>query len=314
VTTRFVMGDGVRPAVLDRALGLGATLLHGGISKEAQKGLTLAFVFAFVAIVLFVTIHSPRGILRRLAIAYVGRIDAQQRSMFLEPAGERMAWVQFAGVVLLLAMHGATGFDPLLLVATLVAIVPPVLVARRVAQRRARIDEQAHGFALALSNALKATSSIGDALKGATDVTAKPLKDELETVLRQVRIGSTLEEALLVLSARVQSTALDVVVSALLIGRQTGGDLPRILEGTAASLRELKRLESHTEKVVRSAKHSLAVSASITAGMALVLPHLFPGFLDPLRHTIKGQVYAGQMALVYLLALYLGYRFTRKSV
>jgi len=185
---------------------------------------------------------------------------------------------------------------------------------RNLAKRRARIDDQSHGFALALANALKATASIGDAMRGATQVTAAPLKQELETVLRQVGVGSTMEEALLALSARVQSTALDVVVSALLIGRQTGGDLPRILEGTAASLRELKRLEAHTDKVTRSAKQSLGISAAVTAGVALVLPRMFPGFLDPLKDTLKGQIYAGQMIAVYVLALYLGYRFTRKSI
>ena len=145
-------------------------------------------------------------------------------------------------------------------------------------------------------------------------MTAKPLADELGIVLRQMRVGSTLEEALLMLSTRVQSTSLDVVVSALLIGRQTGGDLPRILEGTASSLRDLKRLERLTDKVTRSAKQSLAISAVVTAGLAIGLPQLFPGFFDPLRTTLKGQIYVGQMMLVYLVAIYLGYRFTRKSI
>ena len=80
------------------------------------------------------------------------------------------------------------------------------------------------------------------------------------------------------------------------------------------AVRDLKRLEGLTDKVTRSAKQSLAVSAAVTAGIAIMLPRMFPGFLDPLRNTIKGQIYAGQMIAVYLLALYLGYRFTRKSI
>jgi len=90
--------------------------------------------------------------------------------------------------------------------------------------------------------------------------------------------------------------------------------LPRILEGTASSLRDLKRLEKLTDKVTRSAKQSLGLSATVTLGIALILPHMMPGFLDPLRTTIKGQIYAVQMALVYLAALYMGYRITRKSI
>lgn len=285
-----------------------------GVTMSAHRTIVLSFVFVSVLGSIYRSVHSPHGMLRRLATRYVAKIDAQQRAMFLPPSGATIAWTQLIAGAVVLALLGVTGAHGLLALLAVIIIGPPVHVEWKVAQRRAQIDEQANGFALALASALKATSSIGDALKGATDVTSKPLQDELATVLRQIRVGSTLEEALLVLSARAQSSALDVVVSALLIGRQTGGDLPRILEGTASSLRDLKRLEKLTDRVTRSAKQSLAVSAAVTAGLAVGLPFLFPGFLDPLRTTAKGQVYAAQMILVYLVALYLGYRFTRKSI
>ena len=278
------------------------------------KQLVLGFVFTSISVAVYRSIEHPRGTIRRFAAGYVANIDAQQKSMFQNPTGAKIGWTQVAIIFVLFAIYGVLPEEFLFLVAAGVAIAPPVSIRGEVKKRRAKIDDQAHGFALALANALKATASIGDAMRGAADVTPAPLKQELQTVLRQVGVGSTMEEALLALSTRVQSTALDVVVSALLIGRQTGGDLPRILEGTASSLRDLKRLEGLTDKVTRSAKQSLAVSATVTAGIAIMLPRMFPGFLDPLRTTLKGQIYAGQMIAVYLLALYLGHRFTRKSI
>ena len=278
------------------------------------KQVALAFVFTTIALAVYRSIDDPKGAIRRFSAGYVARIDAQQKSMFQNPTGTKTGWTQVGIIFVLLAVYGVIPEDLLLLVALGVAIGPPIAIRRQMIARRAKIDDQSPGFALALANALKATASIGDAMRGATDVTAAPLKQELQTVLRQVGVGSTMEEALLALSTRVQSTALDVVVSALLIGRQTGGDLPRILEGTAVSLRDLKRLEGLTDKVTRSAKQSLGVSAAVTGGIAIMLPRMFPGFLDPLRNTLKGQIYAGQMLAVYLLAIYLGYRFTRKSI
>jgi tight adherence protein B len=282
--------------------------------SQVLKQLVLAFVFTSIALAVYRSIEDPKGTIRRFSAGYVAKIDAQQKSMFQNPTGTKIGWTQVAIIFVLVAVYGVLPEGFLLLVALGVAIGPPISIRSDLIKRRAKIDDQAHGFALALANALKATASIGDAMRGATDVTAAPLKQELQTALRQVGVGSTMEEALLALSTRVQSTALDVVVSALLIGRQTGGDLPRILEGTASSLRDLKRLEGLTDKVTRSAKQSLAVSAAVTAGIAIMLPRMFPGFLDPLKNTLKGQIYAGQMILVYLLALYLGYRFTRKSI
>ncbi|MBS2012711.1 MAG: type II secretion system F family protein [Deltaproteobacteria bacterium] len=282
--------------------------------SQALKHLILFVVFATIAYAVTQSIHSPKGLLRRFASGYVAKIDAAQKSMFLPTTGTKIAWTQLVIIFVIVSIFGVVPQGFLLLVAVGVAVVPPISIRWELAKRRARIDDQAHGFALSLANALKATASIGDAMRGATDVTAAPLKQELQTVLRQVGVGSTMEEALLALSTRVQSPALDVVVSALLIGRQTGGDLPRILENTASSLRDLKRLEALTHKVTRSAKQSLAVSASVTCGIAVMLPRLFPGFLDPLKDTVKGQIYAGQMIVVFLVALYLGYRFTRTSV
>jgi len=298
---------------LPQALGRTISAVRNGDS-QVLKQLVLAFVFTSIAIAVYRSIEDPKGAIRRFAAGYVAKIDAQQKSMFQNPTGTKIGWTQVGIIFVLFAVYGVLPEELFLLVALGVAIGPPIAIRRELIARRAKIDEQSHGFALALANALKATASIGDAMRGATDVTAAPLKQELQTVLRQVGVGSTMEEALLALSTRVQSTALDVVVSALLIGRQTGGDLPRILEGTASSLRDLKRLEGLTEKVTRSAKQSLAVSATVTGGIAIMLPRMFPGFLDPLKNTLKGQIYAGQMLAVYLLAIYLGYRFTRKSI
>ena len=285
---------------------------HG--DSQILKWLVLTFVFSTVLVTVSRSVGHPKGFIRRFASGYVSDIDAAQKSMFQAPQGAKIGWTQVAIIFALLGIYGVVPEGFLLLIALGIAVFPPISIRWQIKKRRDRIDDQAHGFALSLANALKATASIGDAMKGATDVTAVPLKQELQTCLRQVGVGSTMEEALLALSARVQSTSLDVVVSALLIGRQTGGDLPRILEGTAASLRDLKRLEALTDKTTRSAKQSLGVSAAVTAGIALMLPRMCPGFLDPLRDTVKGQLYAGQMIAVYLLALYLGYRFTRKNI
>lgn len=282
--------------------------------SQALKYIILVVVFSSIAYGVGQSIHSPKGFLRRFASGYVAKIDLAQKSMFMPTTGAKIAWTQFAVIFVLIALYGVVPTGLFFVVAFFVAIVPPVSIRMQLSKRRARIDEQANGFALSLANALKATASIGDAMRGAADVTAAPLKQELQTVLRQVGVGSTMEEALLALSTRVQSSALDVVVSALLIGRQTGGDLPRILESTAASLRDLKRLEAFTHKVTRSAKQSLVISSSVTVAIAIMLPRMFPGFLDPLRDTVKGQIYAGQMVVVFLTALYLGYKFTRTSV
>jgi len=274
----------------------------------------LALVWSGCASFLLVSTTDPRGLLRRAGSAYAAGLDTDFRAMFMPERGGEIAWMQVVAVVACIACHAIVRVDAVLGVALAAAIVPRAIVTAHVRKRRAKVDAQAHGFALALANTLKTTANVRDALRLTADVSQKPLRDEIDTALREIRVGSTAEEALLAASARARSPALDVVVSAVLIGQKTGGDLPRILEGTSSSLRELKRLEELTDRVTKSAKQSLMVAAALTAGLAIMLPRVVPGFFDPFIATTSGRVVASQCVLAYVVALFLGWRFTRKSI
>lgn len=278
------------------------------------KVVGVALLWIGVAWLVFASASNPRSLVSRLATTYAARIDVDLRSMFMRPRGARIGWTQLTALTASVFLYALTRVEAFVALAIAIAIVPPVVVTVLAKRRRAKLDDQAHAYALVLANTLKTTANLGDAVRFSLEVTSKPMYEEIDVALREVRVGSTLEEALLAAASRARSPALDVVVSALLIGQRTGGDLPRILEGTAASLRELKRLEEFTDRVTRSSKQSLAVAACITGGLAIMLPRVMPGFFDPLTTTTKGQLLAAQCALVYLFALVLGWRFTRKSI
>jgi tight adherence protein B len=280
----------------------------------ALKIVALALLWLGIAAAVYFASTDPRGAARRMATAYAAGIDAQLHGLFAAPRGAHIAWSQACATMALLATYAFIPTSALVYVALAVIVIPKVYLGRLVRKRRRSIDDQTNGFTLALANALKTTASIGDALRITVDVTQKPLRQELETALKQVRVGSTLEDALLGMSARAAAPSLDIVISTLLIGRQTGGDLPRILEGVAASLRELKRLEEMTEKTSNSAKQSVGLAAAIVVALALMLPQVMPGFFDPLRDTVKGQLIALQCVVVFFLALFLAYRFTRFNI
>lgn len=274
----------------------------------------LGVALLWIGVATFLFFSATKGLLRRLGSKYAANLDVDLRSMFMPERGAAIGWLQVTSTIAVVALSEILRLDALWAIAVAIVILPRTVISIMVRRRRARVDNQANGFALALANTLKTTASVGDAVRLTLDVTSRPLKDELETALREVRVGSTLEEALLAMAARSGAPALDVVVSALLIGQKTGGDLPRILESTASSLRELKRLEELTDRVTRSAKQSLAVAACITAGLAVMLPRVMPGFFDPLKNTTKGQLVALQCVAVYAFAVFLGWRFTRKSI
>jgi tight adherence protein B len=278
------------------------------------KAIGLLMLWAGVVGYVYVSSVDPRGVLRRYASDYVAKLDADFRSLFLPKRGSELAWLQVVLLVAGVACHALTDNVNYLAFIALVATMPRFIIDWMVKRRRARIDEQAHGFALALANTLRTTANAGDALRFTAEVSAKPIREEIDLALREIHVGSTAEEALLSAAGRAGSPSLDIVVSTVIIGQKTGGDLPRILEGTAASLRELKRLEEYTDKVTRGPKQALFLSVTLMVATLAMLPRILPHYFDPLLTTSKGQIIVLYCALIFGGALFFAWRITRKSI
>jgi tight adherence protein B len=279
-----------------------------------HKWTAIALLAAGTSLFVRESAMNPRSTLARGASAHVSQLNGRLKSLFRPQQATPIAWLQACGSLALIALRFFVASDLLLVGAALVAIGPTLVLDMLVARRLRALKEQVPSFALALANALKTTASIGDAVQTTLAIATNPLRQELDTALKQIHVGSTLDEALLEMAGRARAPSLDVVVSALLIGRQTGGDLPRILETTATSLRELARLEELTEKVTRDSKRALLLAAALAGLMVIALPRLIPGFFDPLRDTPRGQAIALQCLVAYVFALFLGFRFLKVNV
>jgi tight adherence protein B len=165
------------------------------------------------------------------------------------------------------------------------------------------IEAQIDGFLLALANALKATPSLGDAFRSVGTLLPDPLREDIATAVKEMRFGATLEQALTLMASRVNSRQLDSALSAVLIGRQVGGNLPKILEATANSLREMARLEGVVRTKTAEGKMQLWVLALFPAFIVLALNGVSPGYFDPLTHSFVGYVCTTVAALFWVASL-----------
>ena len=177
--------------------------------------------------------------------------------------------------------------------------VPGLTAARHLVSAKAALASnrgKIESFLLTLANALKATPSIGSALSYTQPLLAAPLDQELELALKEMRVGSSLDQALLNLAARVRSPKLDAALASLLIGRQVGGNLTQILETTAATLREMSRLRGVVRSKTAEGKSQLFVLALFPAVLVFMFDWLKPNYFAPLMNNVAG-------ALIGLMAL-----------
>lgn len=238
----------------------------------------------------FLTARDPGSLPYRYWSLYEAYLNRKLRQMFLPTHGRLILGCQLAGAVL--SIGAGLLFDSGAAYAALVPLAfGPALYIEHLRRRRVRaIEAKIDGFILSLANALKATPSIGNALAYTQPLLAAPLDAEVALALKEMRLGNTVDQALLSMAGRIRSTELDAALSSLLIGRQIGGDLPKILEKTAATLREMARLQGVVRAKTAEGKAQLAVLAVFPALILLLFDTVSQGYFDPLGKSVIGWV------------------------
>jgi tight adherence protein B len=246
----------------------------------------------------------PTGPLGRMLARYVAKLDAECRFQCYAIDGTQFLHRQVAAVAAAIVLCVVADSRYLWLVPPL-AVVAPYFVLRWLRKRRIlRIEAQLDGWLLILANLLKTTGGLGDALAYSADLVRAPLRQELDQVLKEIRLGATVDDALRQVAERVKSPILAAVVTLLLVGRRTGGELPGLLETAASALREMARLEGVIRTKTAEGRIQTIVLGvapwAIYFGFQLLDPHYF----DPLYESFVGWIVLGSAIFLWGLALY----------
>ncbi len=244
------------------------------------------------ALALFILIWAAFGdrnsLVYRYWARYTSSIERKLRPMFIFTPGRVVAGGQVAAifVVIVLELTVELPFFPVWLIA--VCALPLLYIESMRKKRLDAIERQLDGFLLALANALKAIPSVAAAFNSVVPILQAPIKEEVDLATKEMKVGSTLDQSLLHMAARIGSRQVDSALSAILIGRQVGGNLGRVLETTAASIREMARLDGVIRTKTAEGKMQLGVIAVMPFALVLGLGYSSPGYFDPLQQSVSG--------------------------
>lgn len=254
------------------------------------RGCVLAFAFAAISVAAHALASNPASLPRRAFAAYVARLNRELDLLFRPRRGRRIALTQAASIGALGVLAAATGLWALAAAALAVAVAPRLWLSRAVARKRREIEQRLPGIARTLANSLRATPNLVAAIEQTQRLCPPGLDRELELVLEEMHVGSTLEPALLRMGARVRSNDLDAILTAILITRQVGGHLPEVLETLAASLREMARLAGVLRTKTAEGRIQFLVVALVPPILVLFFGKLRPGHFEPLFISHTGLV------------------------
>lgn len=148
---------------------------------------------------------------------------------------------------------------------------PDWVVRRKRMQRIAKFNEQLPDTLNTMSTSLRAGFSFAQAMKAAAEEMEQPMSEELSLVLRDIQWGSSLDESLYRLKQRVPSGDLDLMVEAVLIQRQVGGNLAAILSTIVNTIRERNRIYRQIKALTAQGRLSGIVIGVLPLALAIIL-------------------------------------------
>ncbi len=287
--------------------------------------LTLSFVF--VAVLVFLQgvywalrirrIEKQQDLSRRLGVVAASEEERQQllrqdaRDPLSRQLGAAGAWIQginlqagrptnvrklltqsavlaFAGTGMLVVLIG-----PLGLVGGVLGVLPLVLLLRKAEARSNKISEQLPDALDLIARSLQAGYGLSEALRVCATETQEPLAYEFGRTYEEHNLGREFRACLENLVRRnPKNFDLRIFSAAVLLQRETGGNLVEIIANISGTIRARFTLQAKIRALTSEARLSSYILGSLPIGVALLITVVRPNYLSPLFTDPLGNILA----------------------
>lgn len=173
-----------------------------------------------------------------------------------------------------------------------------------------KIDQQLPDTIMLLSNSMKAGYSFLQAVDVASKELPPPISLEFKQIMREVNLGLSTEVALESLSKRAQSEDLQLVILAVLIQRQIGGNLSEILDNISDTIRARIKVKGEISILTAQGRISGWIISLMPVALAAGIFALNPSYIMVLFTTPIGWAMLGASAIMEVIGIF----FIRKII
>ena len=165
------------------------------------------------------------------------------------------------------------------------SVAPALLPAIPPGQRVRQFGTQLPDTITLLANSLRAGSSFLQGLELVTREGRPPISEEFERVVREMSLGVALQPALNNMVRRVDSEDLELMVTAINIQSQVGGNLATVLDSIAFTIRERIRIIGEINTLTAMQRYSGYVITLLPVGLACILFLISPSYMGGCSRT-----------------------------
>jgi len=190
-------------------------------------------------------------------------------------------------------------------------ILPKIMTSMAKQKRIKKFRSQLVDSLMILSSSIKAGLSFLQAIEVLCEEMPAPVSQEFRLILNENKMGVSMEDALKKLRKRIPTEEVNLMVTSILIARESGGDLPRVLSRLTDTIRDNLKLK---EKI-----STLTLQGRLQGIVMMVLPFLFawfvyqknPGHFDIMLQTTQGRMLLWTAGGLQIFGMFLILRFSK---
>lgn len=258
----------------------------------------------------------------RKVLEYSGRIFTAKKTTAvveeeLAKADIPLKGEEFLGFCLILVIGGGLFFlvisgNPVIgfIAAVLGWYIPRLVLRAAITRRIGKFNSQIGDALVIMANSLRSGFSFLQAMDMVRKEMTDPIAKEFGAALQEMNWGAPTEEALSNMSARINSSDFELVVTAVLIQRQVGGNLAEVLDSIANTIRERVRIKGEIKTLTAQGRLSGIVIGLLPFLLTLAIYSLNPEYITPLFTSKIGLV----MVSMAFISQIIGISIIRKIV
>ena len=180
-------------------------------------------------------------------------------------------------------------------------LLPRIYVGRLISLRKQKFNDQLIDAIMIMSSSFRGGLSLVQAFESVADEMPEPVKGEFGVVLGENKMGVSLDESLHRLYKRMPSPAMQQMVTAILLARETGGNLPNIFTRIVNSTRERKKIEKNLQTLTVQGKIQAVVMTGLPVFFFFTVSGSNPHVFDTMFNSPRGQHLVILCAVLWVL-------------
>lgn len=249
--------------------------------------------------------------------------DLARADLKLKPAEFVLIWIMSPIVLVVAGLGFGVVFEALQTPLAIIILfglglwLPRFYLTRRQKGRLQAFNDQLPDTITLLANSLRAGSSFLQGMELVTREARPPISVEFSRVVREMNLGLALQPALANLVRRVASEDLELMVTAINIQSQVGGNLATVLDAIAFTIRERVRIQGEIQTLTAMQRYSGYVIVLLPVGLGALLFVISPTYMTPMTEKppeLLGLPLGIVLFMLGGLSMFIGWLFIRRIV